>query len=251
MKGSFDMVQMLMSRLTSELHRRLRINPCWDRWSSWQFGTVYVLSQRQQTNLKRQMIATQKATPSLQPAIINVSDFPKDLWNLYALWNQLIIVNRRNWLTWYVKSFLAFPRVDHSDFSLFLCMYASFAFYYNQIWNTNKTTNNWILIECPPETKIFSKRQKIHSICVEGMSWCLGANFRLSHWSSSTKRNRVSAFSRWFRSAKVNMCQLKAAFLKTQWSHPFLAFWLRSKCSIILLICFHIRHKFFSQKYLF
>ena len=156
MKGSFDMVQMLMSRLTSELHRRLRINPCWDRWSSWQFGTVYVLSQRQQTNLKRQMIATQKATPSLQPAIINVSDFPKDLWNLYALWNQLIIVNRRNWLTWYVKSFLAFPRVDHSDFSLFLCMYASFTFYYNQIWNTNKTTNNWILIECPPETKIFS-----------------------------------------------------------------------------------------------
>ena len=119
-------------------------------------------------------------------------------------------------ITWYVKSFLAVPHVDQSDFSLFLpivficlirpslylldsllqevCLvfcfslglsscriyfksvctavvhsngliirlpfihrwYESFAFYYNQTWNTNKTPNNWILIECPPETKIFS-----------------------------------------------------------------------------------------------
>jgi hypothetical protein len=28
----------------------------------------------------------------------------------------------------------------------------------------------------------------------------------------SIKRNWVSAFSRWFRSAKVNTCQLKACF---------------------------------------
>ena len=44
--------------------------------------------------------------------------------------------------------------------------------------NTNKTPNNWILIECPPDTEIFSKRRKIYSICVEGMSWWLDDIFK-------------------------------------------------------------------------
>jgi hypothetical protein len=190
----------------------------------------------QQTNLKVKWLALRKKPVHLLPhgqqAIFNVSDFPKDLWNLYTLWKSFpthhcqshyksdpgkyyaIYCSHDMLKVW--SSFLASPCVDQSDFSLFLpivficlirpslylldsllqevCLvfcfslglsscriyfksvctavvhsngliirlpfihrwYESFAFYYNQTWNTNKTPNNWILIECPPETKIFS-----------------------------------------------------------------------------------------------
>ena len=36
-------------------------------------------------------------------------------------------------------------------------------------WQSER--NRYVLIRCPPDTEIFSKRRKIYTFCVEGMSW--------------------------------------------------------------------------------
>ena len=94
----------------------------------------------QQTNLKVKWLALRKKPVHLLPhgqqAIFNVSDFPKDLWNLYTLWKSFpthpcqshyksdpgkyyaIYCSHDMLKVW--SSFLASPCVDQSDFSLFL-----------------------------------------------------------------------------------------------------------------------------------
>jgi hypothetical protein len=93
-----------------------------------------------QTNLKGKWLALRKKLlhllPRGQQAVFNVPDFPKDLWNLYTLWKSCpthqcqshyrsdpgkydAIYGSHDMLkVW--SSFLAFPCVDQSDFSLFL-----------------------------------------------------------------------------------------------------------------------------------
>jgi len=52
-------------------------------------------------------------------------------------------------------------------------------------WQSER--NRMILIGRPPDTEIFSKRRKIYSFCVEGMSWCNDMNFHVDRQTASSK----------------------------------------------------------------
>ena len=98
-------------------------------------------------------------------------------------------------------------------------------------WQSER--NKLILIECPPDTEIFSKRRKIYSICVEGMSWCLVDNLQSVPWLARSKtllglgpHHVVGGYQ------KLMNYGFDPHFCKTMSSYRFSAFWLRSKCSI-------------------
>ena len=69
-------------------------------------------------------------------------------------------------------------------------------------WRSKR--NKLILIECPPDTEIFSKRRKIYSICVEGMSCCLRVGFYSNNQSAIWETIWGLAFLRCKMLPKVN-----------------------------------------------
>ena len=122
------------------------------------------------------------------------------------------------------------------------------ALYNSLSWNHHMggPKRNWlILIECPPDTEIFSKRRKIYTWCVEGMSWwqqvpSAGLNFQDDSSLSLTVSVDVSFETK----AQYQLWYLDRVGPDTKLTftwHRFSAFWLRSKCSICsyqLNICY-------------
>ena len=113
------------------------------------------------------------------------------------------------------------------------------ALYNSLLWNHHMggPKRNWqILIECPPDTEIFSKRRKICTWCVEGMSWwqqvpSAGLNFQDDRSLSLTVGVDVSFETK----AQYQLWYLDRVGPDTKLTftwHRFSAFWLRSKCSI-------------------
>ena len=99
------------------------------------------------------------------------------------------------------------------------------------LWQSER--NKLILIGRPPDTEIFSKRRKIYSFCVEGMSWCRDMSFHAHSQMASSKT--VWKFGQYHVAGGYQQLMdncANPAFCNAMSGHRFSAFWLRSKCSI-------------------